>query len=66
MRCKHGIGVITPSSVAAEFDLDEAEIKPYFELSNTINASFDVAGRLFGLQFEPIELTISHRLQIMA
>ena len=44
----------------AEFDLDEAEIKPYFELSNMINASFHVAGRLFGLQFEPIELDLYH------
>jgi peptidyl-dipeptidase Dcp len=44
----------------AEFDLDEAEIKPYFELSNMINASFHVAGRLFGLQFEPIELHLYH------
>jgi peptidyl-dipeptidase Dcp len=44
----------------AEFDLDEAEIKPYFELSNMINASFHVAGRLFRLQFEPIELDLYH------
>jgi peptidyl-dipeptidase Dcp len=44
----------------AEFDLDEAEIKPYFELSNMINASFHVAGRLFGLQFEPIKLDLYH------
>ena len=44
----------------AEFDLDEAEIKPYFELSNMINASFHVAGRLFGLKFEPIELDLYH------
>jgi len=44
----------------AEFDLDEAEIKPFFELSNMINASFHVAGRLFGLQFEPIELDLYH------
>ena len=44
----------------AEFDLDEAEIKPYFELSNMINASFHVAGRLFGLEFQEIALDLYH------
>jgi peptidyl-dipeptidase Dcp len=34
-----------------EFDLDDAELKPYFALDNMIAAMFDVAGRLFGLQF---------------
>ena len=35
-----------------EHDLDEAEIKPYLQLENIIQAAFDTAGRLFGLQFE--------------
>jgi len=35
----------------AEFDLDESEIKPYFQLDNMIEAAFDTAGRLFGLRF---------------
>ena len=43
-----------------EFDLDEAEIKPYFEVSNMISAAFHVAGRLFGLHFEPVELDLYH------
>jgi peptidyl-dipeptidase Dcp len=34
-----------------EFDLDDAELKPYFALDNMIAAMFDVAGRLFGLTF---------------
>lgn len=38
----------------AEFDLDEAELKPYFQLDRMIEAAFDVAGRLFGLTFEPV------------
>ncbi len=34
-----------------QFDLDDAELKPYFALDNMIAAMFDCAGRLFGLQF---------------
>ncbi|MGE0612667.1 MAG: M3 family metallopeptidase [Hyphomicrobiales bacterium] len=33
------------------FDLDEAEIKPYFQLDRMIEAAFDTASRLFGLTF---------------
>ena len=33
------------------FDLDDAELKPYFALDNMIGAMFDAAGRLFGLKF---------------
>lgn len=34
-----------------DFDLDESEVKQYLTLDNVIAASFDVAGRLFGLTF---------------
>jgi peptidyl-dipeptidase Dcp len=33
------------------YDLDEAEIMPYFQLDNMIAAAFDTAHRLFGLDF---------------
>jgi peptidyl-dipeptidase Dcp len=33
------------------FDLDEAELKPYFQLEKMIEAAFYTAGRLFGLTF---------------
>jgi peptidyl-dipeptidase Dcp len=33
-------------------DLDEAMIKPYFQLERMIEAAFDTANRLFGLSFE--------------
>ena len=33
------------------FDIDDAEVKPYFELQRVVEAAFDCAGRLFGLQF---------------
>ena len=35
----------------AEYDLDEAEVKPYFVLDRMVEAAFDTAGRLFGLIF---------------
>ncbi len=35
----------------ARYDLDEAEVKPYFALDNMVEAAFDTAGRLFGLTF---------------
>jgi peptidyl-dipeptidase Dcp len=41
-------------------DLDEAEVKPYFGLDNMIEAAFDVAGRLFGLHFIPLEVPLYH------
>ncbi|MBV8507966.1 MAG: M3 family metallopeptidase [Alphaproteobacteria bacterium] len=35
----------------ARYDLDEADIKPYFVLDNMVQAAFAIAGRLFGLSF---------------
>ena len=43
-----------------EHDLDEAEVKPYLELEHMIAAAFDVAGRLFGLSFAPLDATLYH------
>lgn len=34
-----------------EFDLDEAELKPYLQLDKIIEAAFDTARRLFGITF---------------
>ncbi|TYO91252.1 M3 family metallopeptidase [Oceanicella actignis] len=42
-------------------DFDEAAVKPYLALDNVIAAAFDVAGRLFGLEFAPVEgLALHH------
>jgi peptidyl-dipeptidase Dcp len=38
-----------------KYALDESEIKPYFELQNVRKGLFHVAGRLFGVTFEPLE-----------
>lgn len=35
----------------ARYDLDDAEVKPYFELGAMMRAMFGVAGKLFGLSF---------------
>lgn len=37
----------------AAFDIDEAELKPYFQLDLMIEAAFFTANRLFGLTFIP-------------
>ena len=45
----------------AEYDLDEAEVKPYFVLDNMVRAAFDTAGRLFGLTFvERTDIPVYH------
>ncbi|MBK6472252.1 MAG: M3 family metallopeptidase [Betaproteobacteria bacterium] len=35
------------------YAVDDAEVKPYFELNRVVQAAFDCAQRLFGLQFTP-------------
>jgi len=44
----------------AEHDLDEAALKPYFQLDRMIEAAFDCAHRLFGLDFTPIDASMYH------
>ena len=46
---------------AAEHDLDEAALKPYFQLDRMIEASFACATRLFGLQFKPLDVPLYHK-----
>jgi len=44
----------------AEHDLDEAALKPYLTLDNMIAAAFGVANRLFGLEFQPLDIALYH------
>lgn len=37
------------------FSLDDEQLKPYFQLENVIAGAFELAGRLFGLKFEPTD-----------
>jgi peptidyl-dipeptidase Dcp len=41
-------------------DFDEAELKPYLSLDAMIAAAFDVAQRLFGLEFRPLDVALHH------
>lgn len=45
---------------AAEHDLDQATLKPYLALDSIVAASFDVARRLFGLAFHPVDAALYH------
>ncbi len=45
----------------AEYDIDGAALKPYFELNNMVAAAFDTAHRLFGLGFrERADVPVYH------
>ncbi|MCA2014170.1 M3 family metallopeptidase [Cereibacter sphaeroides] len=41
-------------------DFDEAALKPYLSLEAMIQAAFDVANRLFGLEFTPLDVPLYH------
>ncbi|PTX00889.1 M3 family metallopeptidase [Pararhodobacter aggregans] len=41
-------------------DFDEAALKPYLSLDAMIEAAFDVAHRLFGLTFTPLDVPLYH------
>jgi peptidyl-dipeptidase Dcp len=40
--------------------IDEAALKPYLSLAAMRAAAFDVAGRLFGLSFRPLDVALYH------
>ncbi|MBC7507062.1 MAG: M3 family metallopeptidase [Sandarakinorhabdus sp.] len=42
----------------ARYDLDQAQLKPYFELNNIINASYWAAGKLYGFTFKEVTGTV--------
>ncbi len=44
----------------ADHNLDEAELKSYFQLDQIIKAAFDCAHRLFGLDFKSVEVPLYH------
>lgn len=46
----------------AKYDVDEEELKPYFELSNVRRGAFELAHRLYGITIEPVEgLPVYHK-----
>ena len=42
----------------SRYDLDQAQLKPYFELNNIIQGSLYAANRLYGLNFKEITGTV--------
>ena len=44
----------------AKYELDEAEIKPYFQLDKLRDAAFETAQRLFGLSFTAVDVPLYH------
>ncbi|MBN1541403.1 M3 family metallopeptidase [candidate division KSB1 bacterium] len=45
----------------AEYSLDEEQLRPYFKLENVIDGVFEVANRLFGIEFtERTDLPVYH------
>lgn len=45
---------------AAEHDLDESEVKPFFQLDKMIEAAFACSTRLFGLEFRALDVPLYH------
>lgn len=41
-----------------KYDLDDNELKPYFELNHVINGVFTVSNKLYGIRFEKLESDI--------
>ncbi len=37
------------------FDLDDEKLKPYFQLENVLQGAFEVANRLYGIHFKPVD-----------
>ncbi len=54
-------GAITPRSCARRTTTStRREIKPYFQLDKMIEAAFETAHRLFGLNFKPVNVPLYH------
>ena len=37
------------------FDLDDEKLKPYFQLESVLQGAFEVANRLYGIHFKPVD-----------
>ncbi|PKG49685.1 M3 family metallopeptidase [Olleya sp. 1-3] len=47
------------------FNLDDEQLKPYFKLENVIDGAFQVANKLFGLQFKKIDTIDKYHEDVM-
>lgn len=53
----HDISYYTTKLLKENYNFDEEEYKPYFELSNTVDGMFKVLYKMFGLVFKKVEDT---------
>lgn len=44
----------------AKYNLTDEELKPYFRLEDCIDAIFSLAGRLYGITFQPADVPVYH------
>ena len=47
------------------FNFDDEQLKPYFKLENVIEGAFEVAQKLFGLQFIQIDVVDTYHKEVM-
>jgi len=50
-----GLVVLCRKTAESKYDLDEEELRPYFKLENVRQGVFDLAAKLYGLQFKKLE-----------
>lgn len=50
----------------AKYDLDEEALRPYFKMENVRQGAFDLAGKLWGLQFKKLENTPKYHADMEA
>ncbi len=48
----------------ARYDLDQETLRPWFELEATLQAAFDLAGDLWGIEFKPSEAQPGYHPQV--
>jgi len=54
--------VLFRESKKEKYDLDENELRPYFKLENVRQGAFDVATKLYGIQFTELpDMPIYHK-----
>ena len=56
----HDWGYYAEKRRQAEIGLDANEVKPYLQLDRMLAAVFDCANKLFGLEFEEVEVPLYH------
>ncbi len=50
----------------AKYDLDEEALRPYFKMENVRQGAFDLAGKLWGLQFKKLDKTPQYHADMEA